>query len=342
MRRAPRWCIVTIWRWCDRACGSAADNPPPVPRLLLGPGSSIVSIIAITGGTGFIGGKVIELALALGHSVRALARKPQSDRGGIIWVAGALESSRSLAELVEGADVIIHLAGVVNARDRAGFATGNIVGTGAMLDAANAAAVRRFVHVSSLAAREPHLSDYGWSKAEAERLVETSALDWTIVRPPAVYGPGDLEMRDMFRMAKRGLALLPPPGKLSVIEVGDLARLLLALAANDTGRIIVEADDGVVGGWTHDQFARAIGAAVGQRVLPLALPRALLSLAAKADRLVRGEHAKLTPDRVGYMCHPDWTIDPALRPSSALWEPRVATPQGLAATAAWYRARALL
>ncbi len=103
-----------------------------------------------------------------------------------------------------------------------------------------------------------------------------------------------------------------------------------------------EADDGVEGGWTHDGFARAIGAAVGQRVLPLALPRPLLSLAAKGDRLIRGAKAKLTPDRVGYLCHPDWRIDPARRPGPSLWQPDIPTPEGLKATAAWYRANGLL
>lgn len=301
-----------------------------------------MSLLAITGGTGFVGGKLIELAVQAGHEVRALARRPQADIPRVTWVSGALDTPIALTSLVRGADAVIHVAGIVNAPDRPGFAAGNIAGTQAVVDAATAAGVRRFIHVSSLAAREPGLSHYGWSKAGAERIVEDSALDWTIVRPPGVYGPGDLEMRDMFRLAKRGLALLPPPGKISVIEVGDLARLLLALVDTDPGRLVLEPDDGVEGGWTHDAFARAIGAAVGQRILPLALPKALLSLAAKGDRMARGTKAKLTPDRVGYLSHPDWTADPALKPDPALWQPEVPTSKGLAATAAWYRANGLL
>ena len=66
------------------------------------------------------------------------------------------------------------------------------------------------------------------SKARAEELVQSSGLDWAIVRPPAVYGPGDKETLELFRMAKRGLILLPPKGRLSLIHVDDLARLLLA------------------------------------------------------------------------------------------------------------------
>ncbi|CUS46208.1 MAG: NAD(P)H-binding protein [Pseudomonadota bacterium] len=301
-----------------------------------------MSQIAITGGTGFVGRKLIELAAKAGHEVRALTRRPQPDIPGVTWISGALDTPVALASLVRGADAVVHVAGVVNAPDREGFAAGNITGTQAVVDAATNTGARRFIHVSSLAAREPDLSNYGWSKAGAEQIVEASALDWTIVRPTGVYGPGDMEMRDMFRLAKVGLALLPPPGKISVVEVGDLARLLLILVSTDPGRVILEADDGVEGGWTHDAFARAIGAAVGQRVLPLALPRALLSLAAKGDRLFRGSEAKLTADRVGYLCHPDWTIDPGLRPSPSLWRAEVPTPRGLAATAAWYRSNGLL
>ena len=301
-----------------------------------------MSVLAITGGTGFVGGRLIELALESGHEIRALARRPQPDRPRVSWIEGALDTPIALAALVRGADAVIHVAGVVNAADRAGFAAGNIAGTQAIVDAARTAGVRRLVHVSSLSAREPALSNYGWSKAEAQAVVAASGLDWTLVRPPAIYGPGDMDMRDIFRMARFGLALLPPPGRMSVIEVGDLARLLLALALSDPGRIILEADDGAEDGWTHDDFARAIGAAVGQRVLPMALPRPLLALAAKGDRLIRGGKARLTADRVAYFCHPDWRIDPARRPAPSLWQPEIPTPEGLKATAAWYRANGLL
>ena len=119
--------------------------------------------------------------------------------------------------------------------------------------------------------------------------------------------------------------------------------MLLALALHDPGNLIVEPDDGKPGGWTHAEFfAGAIGQAVGKRVLPIALPRIAMTLAASADRLLRGAGAKLTPDRVGYLCHPDWTIDPAKRPPADLWTPHIATAEGLAETAAWYRANGLL
>lgn len=301
-----------------------------------------MTTLAITGGTGFVGKRLIEQALVAGHQVRALTRRPQPPREGLAWITGALDTPDALAELAAGADAVIHVAGVVNAPTRAAFAAGNIAGTQAMVDAATAAGVRRFIHVSSLAAREPQLSTYGWSKHGAEEIVAASTLDWTMVRPTAVFGPGDLDLRDVFRMARFGLALLPPPGKLAVIHVDDLVRLLLALLATDPGRVILDADDGVPGGWTHHDFARAIGAAVGRRILPIDLPRPLMLAAACIDKALRGTGARLTPDRVGYFCHPDWTIDPAHKPDPTLWTATIPTRQGLADTVAWYRANGLL
>ncbi len=301
-----------------------------------------MAILAITGGTGFVGTRLIALATAAGHQVRALTRREQAARAHIDWVAGDLGSAAALAQLCNGADAVIHVAGVVNAPDRAGFVIGNIDGTRNILAAAEGAGVRRFVHVSSLAAREPGMSDYGWSKAEAEQLVEHSLLDTIVVRPPAIYGPGDMEMLELFKLATKGIALLPPGGRLSVIEVGDLGRLLLALAGGNNAGHSFDCDDGREGGWSHKEFGLAIGGAVGKRVAAIALPRPLMMAGAHLDRLVRGKGAKLTPDRVAYFCHEDWVINPARRPPGDIWKPQVETDAGLAATAAWYRDQGLL
>lgn len=299
--------------------------------------------LAVTGGTGFVGRHLVETALAQGHLVRALSRAPRPPRDGVEWVYGALERPVALAQLVDGADAVIHVAGVVNAGDRDGFRQGNIAGTMGIVDATRAAGVRRFVHVSSLAAREPGLSDYGWSKARAETIVAASALDWTIVRPPAVFGPGDREMLELFRAARRGLVPLPPAGRMSVISAQDLARLLLAVLPDDeTQAALYEPDDGRAGGWTHPEFAEAIGLAVGRRARAQPVPGWAMRFGATVDAMVRGANAKLTADRVRYFLHPDWVADPERRPPAHLWRPQLATVDGLAIAAAAYREEGLL
>jgi uncharacterized protein YbjT (DUF2867 family) len=294
--------------------------------------------LAITGATGFVGGHLLELALAKGHRVRALTRRPQQLRDGVTWVDGSLDRPDSLSELVKGADSVIHVAGVINAPDLAGFEAGNVTGTAAMLDASEKSGVKRFVHVSSLAAREPKLSIYGATKSGSEALVGSSPLSSSIVRPPAVYGPGDRETLELFKMAKRGFVLLPPEGRISLIHVDDLSSLLLALADPSAPKgLLVEPDDGRHRGWSHEEFGLALGRALGRRVVTLSTPRPILNLCAWIDRLARGDKAKLTADRVAYFCHPDWMVDPGRGAPEALWKPEVDTEQGLGKTANWYR-----
>lgn len=301
-----------------------------------------MTTLALTGATGFVGKATVDEALKRGFHVRALTRRDQPPRAGVTWINGSLASEDSLARLASGADAVIHIAGVVNG-SKLDFIHGNVDGTRNMAAAAKSMGVTRFVHVSSLSAREPQISDYGHSKERAEHEVRQSGLDWTMVRPPGIYGPGDMDQRDIFRMAKLGIVILPPAGRISLIHVADLARLLVTLAITDPGREIYECDDGHDGGYTHSEFARLIGEAVGKnRILPLPLPRAMLNVAARADGLLRGTQARLTPDRAAYLCHPDWTCTSDRRPPAELWAPQIAAPNGLKQTADWYRANGLL
>ena len=301
--------------------------------------------IALTGATGFVGGTLLDLALEQGMSLDALTRRSQPRRDGVSWIKGDLADRDALDEMMLGAEVVVHVAGVVNAADHQDFFRGNVQGTLAVLEAARAAGVPRFIYVSSLSAREPELSQYGASKAMAERLVKASGLDWTIVRPPAIYGPRDTEMLELFRTARLGVVPVPGPtqgrgGRASLIHVADLARLLLALipGGEDVTFRCFEPDDGRDGGWEHGEMARAIGAAVGRRSVMVArLPAWLMRLAASIDGRLRGAKAKLTLDRVGYMIHPDWVVSEEARVPRARWQPQVESDAGLHATADWYR-----
>ena len=298
--------------------------------------------IALTGATGFVGEHVLGRLEATGGPIRALTRRDRPPRQGVTWVRGDLADTAALTDLVKGATSVIHIAGVLNAPDAAGFEAGNVAGTKAVLDVATRAGVSRLVHVSSLAAREPDLSQYGGSKARSEAIVSAGTLPFAIVRPPAVYGPGDRETLDLFRMAGKGIVLLPPAGRLSLIHVDDLARLLIALAdPSSTSGLTIEPDDGQPHGYSHTEFGRMLGAAVGRKVRTLSTPQPLLHLVARLDGLVRGKQAKLTPDRVAYFCHPDWVVS-AAHPAPEPWQPRIDTVEGLADTADWYRAQGWL
>lgn len=296
-------------------------------------------MLAITGATGFVGSAVLAAALAQGHRVRALARREQAPRDGVEWVRGDLGDADALAALVAGAEALIHVAGLTNTPDPVAFEAANVTGTANVIAAMKRAGIRRLVFVSSLAARQPGLSAYGASKARAEALVEASGLDWTTVRPPAVYGPRDIDMLDLFRAAKWGVVPLPPAGRLSLIHVADLARLLLALVPGGEGvtGCVFEPDDGHPGGWTHREMGRAIGWAVGRRPWTPHFSPGILANAARIDGIVRRGRAKLTADRVGYMCHPDWVASPARAVPAELWRPQIGLRDGLRETAAWYR-----
>jgi nucleoside-diphosphate-sugar epimerase len=295
--------------------------------------------IAITGSTGFVGRTLVDLALAQGLTVRALARRAQEPRKGVTWIEGDLGDRAALTELVAGTQAVIHAAGLIKGLSRAQFEAVNVRGTMAVVQAAMEERVPRLVFVSSLSAREPTLSAYGTSKSRAERLVRAAAIDWTIVRPPAVYGPHDRDMYELFRAAKWGVVPLPGRGRASLIHVEDLARLLLTLvpAREATTHAMFEPDDGTPGGWDNDALVLAIGAAVGRRPRVLRVSRRMMEGAAKLDTWLRGDAAKLTLDRVGYLSHPDWVVSAGSAPPRDLWQPRIETREGLKQTARWYR-----
>ena len=251
--------------------------------------------LAITGGTGFVGSHLIEAALGAGHAIRALTRRDQPPRDALEWVPGSLEDRDALRKLVTDADAVIHVAGAISASDAAGFEKGNVDGTLAMLAAATAGGVHRFVHVSSLAAREPKLSLYGASKARAEEPGRT-------LRPRLGDGPpaGGLWPRrqgnsravpDGQARADGGAAARP-----AVADPRRRSRAALARARR-SGRAFRHRHRSrrrhYPAGWTHRQFARAIGTAIGGKkpaIVPA--PGPLLRIAAHADQLVRGPEAK--------------------------------------------------
>ena len=305
-------------------------------------------LVALTGATGFIGGHILNAIAERGFSARVLSRR----KAHIFDVApepeiihGALEDYDALERLCADADIVIHCAGLVKARNRAEFEAGNGAATSRLVEIARKANVVRFVHISSLAAREPQLSDYAASKASAERAVQdgAGALNWTIIRPPAVYGPGDREFIKAVGTARFGV--LPAPasaGRFSIIHAEDLARAILDAAASETlNARTFEPDDGQLGGYDWRDIAQILSEALGHKVRVLRVPGALLSFSARLNSLIaslRGRTAIFTPGKAREFNHSDWTSHPPKLEDATPWRPTIDFKTGLDETLAWARA----
>jgi uncharacterized protein YbjT (DUF2867 family) len=170
----------------------------------------VSKLVAVTGATGFVGPHLVAALARRGWKIRLLVRRwsPLPSLAGVEadLVLGDVADEAALRRLVDGADTVIHAAGLIKARRAADFMAVNRDGTARVSALAPTA---RFVLLSSLAAREPLLSPYGASKRAAEDVVAGRSGPWLAVRAPAIYGPGDRETLAYFRAARR--ALLPSP-----------------------------------------------------------------------------------------------------------------------------------
>jgi nucleoside-diphosphate-sugar epimerase len=302
-------------------------------------------VVAMTGATGFIGTALRARLAASGYRVRALYR-PRRGRAlesapNLEWVPGELADPAALATLLAGAGAVVHCAGAVRGARRADFDRVNEEGVRHVaLAAAREPGCRRFLLLSSLAAREPQLSDYAGSKRRGELALAANAgrLGWTVLRPPAVYGPGDREMLPLFRNMARGLAPVPGDGRqrFSLLHVADLACAVAAWLAADGDRgETYELDDGREGGYDWDTML-AIAASVlraGAPIRRVPVPVPLLRLAGgvnlAAARLL-GYAPMLTPGKVREITHPDWVCDGSAFARATGWQPSFEFERGLA------------
>ncbi|MEO0982643.1 MAG: NAD-dependent epimerase/dehydratase family protein [Pseudomonadota bacterium] len=274
--------------------------------------------VAVTGATGFIGGHLLRELARRGHRISALARRdyePPADLPAEVeWVRGRLGDPDALARLTEGADATIHLAGLTKARSKEDFFAINADGAGHMAAAARRAGCRVFVLASSLAAREPQLSDYAASKRAGEDAVKAEAGDMTvsIVRVPAVFGPNDPATKPILDMMRAGWLPAPggPRGKFSLMFVTDLARALADLTVAPAPPAVYSPVGVAEADW--DALAAAAGESLGKRVRVLRIPPFLLKTAAFAAEtagaaLGRANH--FNSGKVREMLHVDWTGD---------------------------------
>lgn len=305
--------------------------------------------VALTGATGFVGGHILRQLVAAGWKVRALTRRRDGLEGAgaaVTPVVGSLDSPAALAELVDGADAVVHCAGLVAARWPQDFQAVNTEGTANLVRAAAAGSRKRqFILISSLAAREPGLSAYAQSKRSAEDVLrgEGKGLAWQVLRPPVVYGPGDRATLSLFRQFSKGFAVLPQSsGRFSMIYVEDLATAVVALLqATDLPPQVMELDDGKPAGYGWSDLLGIVEARLGHRVRIVAVPRPIQRLFAAVSSLtavLTGGVPFLSQGKVNEIAHPDWVCRNHLLGGLIPWRARIDFDEGFPKTLAWYKA----
>ncbi len=211
----------------------------------------------------------------------------------------------------------------------------NVAGTAALLEAAERNGIRQVLFISSLAAREPQLSWYAASKHQAEQLCRElpGHIRCAIIRPPAIYGPGDKEMLPLLRMLYRGWALrvTAPEQRLSLVHVNDLVAAVIALLDTPAAGTY-ELNDGEIDDYDWDKLCRIMLQFSGRKVKTLPLPGLILNFLARCNlQLARfsGNRPILTPGKARELRWPDWTANSQSLIDATGWKPQVTLIKGL-------------
>lgn len=292
-------------------------------------------MIALTGGTGFLGSHIADALLAAGHQVRVAVRASSNRQ----WLAGKpletvvvdLNDPSACAGFLAGTTSLIHCAGVVSGPDEACYQRGNVQPTAGLTAAADqlwrATDEATFVLVSSLAAHGPGslthpaveddpcrpITAYGRSKRDAEKMLLGAGGPYrkVILRPPALYGPRDREFLPLLKTATRGWTarLGRRLSGLSLVEGRDAAQATLALLTTPsaTGPYFVSDQQG---GYDWVQLRAALAAAAGRQVRQMTIPLGIMRLAATLSPLFGSEAALLlNADRLRDLDTSGWVCD---------------------------------
>ena len=312
-------------------------------------------VIAITGGTGFLGRHVIQHFLDQGATLKLLVRKPEH----VDWdlppeqveeleiIKGSLTDKEALARLVIGADVVVHMAGLIKARRPIDFETANVGGTRNLIDVLNAQNPDAgFVFVSSMAAREPTFSPYAATKAAAEKVVQELIEQPIILRPCAIYGPGDEETLPLFKATCLPFqpALNGKKARVCLVHVTDVAeaigRSAIALIQKSSLQGTFEVSDERHEGYLWREIIEAACLTCGQKARPFHVPRLIPKILGRFGDLqaaITKSAVMLTSYKVVEVLHEDWSSNESVQLPRDIWQPSITLPEGFENTVQWYR-----
>lgn len=263
---------------------------------------------------------------------------PQNPTYPVEVFHGSLKDTALLGNLVSGADAIIHCAGTVRGVQLSDFKEANIDAVSNLIEAQKKlSTLPRFFLISSLAAREPSLSHYANSKRQGEELLKqnASAIDWTIVRPAAIYGDGDKELKPLLDLLKYGMCLqLSDSGsRFSLIHVDDVARAVLQWLENGTAnREVIEIDDGTVNGYNWRDIKHIASRVFGKQVRTIKIPNSVLNGLGRVSELtarIINTSPMLSTGKIRELTWHDWVCDHTDNHSIENWAPEIQFEQGL-------------
>lgn len=247
-------------------------------------------VVFLTGATGYLGEKLLSRLVESGRKVRCLVLPgdPADPRGrhSCDVVRGDLSDPKGLGSLMEGVDTVIHGAALMPPNDAEKIRKVNVGGTAALLEAAKAKGIRRFIYLSAVSAVYPVKNAYGRSKAEAEALVEASGLDFTILRLTMLYGEGGgLHFAKLVGLIEKIPLVFPVLGpglaRLQPVYVDDAVRAVEVVLGSPAavGRTFDVSGGSIV---TFNELVDAVAAAMGRRRVRLHAPLWLCRIAAAA------------------------------------------------------------
>ncbi len=305
----------------------------------------------------------MELFLSRGADVCCLLRPGRKSLG---WLTGLpvtieyvdLNDRHALEPAISGADVVVHIAGVTKAFKDEEYFVGNTESTRALVEALQSSrTLKRFCLVSSLAAVGPTpgsepldeswsprpITPYGASKLAAEQVCHAAPVHfpWVIVRPPAVYGPRDRDMLQLFRWASLGLFPFtgPPQMQLSILHVHDLARALydICLHPQVKGKTYFVSNEHP---YPLRAIAWAIAQSVGKKIFEIPIPHWVargLSTVSQLVLLPFGKPSLLGSDRVKDLYAPGWSCSAEAIRREVGFQTEYSLERGMQGTAEWYR-----